>query len=457
MSWSEGRRLVLSYRQWVCFPGLVVSLCLLLANGGRLNGEAVDEPHGGSLDAMRGYPQPAGWTLPVGSRQLFRAEVYGGGEAEGAIWRITGVSGTKQHKGKLKRLDGTPVAYYTFRPREGGQYSITCEFRRAGGPGASVSWDVHVEDVLPAPHGRVVGSSELGTMVFIPGGTFVVGRTDDTPIEDLPEIERWRALPRQAVEVSSFYIGKYPVTVAEFCEFLSEAGEGAKRYLAGTRTLSVDPHSGLYAPRGSLGYVPAHGVTYAGASAYCTWLSLRTGKTYRLPTEVEWEYAARGEEGREYPWGDEEPVPGGRSRRTGRMEEYGVHPGEPEGWGWRNVGSFPAGNTPLGVADMPGRLMEWCTCSHDAGHTARATRAHGASGAPCIAGRDGGLYALRGALGGASWDGWWGNWYYVSSAWRRCTVIPDWAPEITGFRVAMGLTLSTGDARPGNPETPGTP
>ena len=138
--------------------------------------------------------------------------------------------------------------------------------------------------------------------------------------------------PAHEVEVSDFYLGKYLVAVLRVLRLPERVqGNPDQRYMFDDeyfRTLAMrdlrrpryamreeqlqaeaakqqmlircaivrDPKTGLYGPRGNLGYCPVHCVTWVGAAEYCRWLSRRTGRPYRLPTEAEWEYAARGVE-----------------------------------------------------------------------------------------------------------------------------------------------------------------
>jgi formylglycine-generating enzyme required for sulfatase activity len=88
-------------------------------------------------------------------------------------------------------------------------------------------------------------------------------------------------------------------------------------------------------------------VAWHDAIAYCRWLSGKTGKTYRLSTEAEWEKAARGTDGREYPWGDKFDPSKCNTR------EGGVGTTTP-------VGTYPDGASPYGALDMAGNVWEWC-------------------------------------------------------------------------------------------------
>ena len=95
--------------------------------------------------------------------------------------------------------------------------------------------------------------------------------------------------------------------------------------------------------------MPVIGISWYEAYAYCKWLSAKTGKTYRLPTESEWEYAARGGlAGKKYPWGDSEP--------DGTSCNYGL---AGDGYEYAApVGTYPANG--YGLYDMAGNVYEWC-------------------------------------------------------------------------------------------------
>ena len=99
---------------------------------------------------------------------------------------------------------------------------------------------------------------------------------------------------------------------------------------------------------------PAVGVSWYEARAYCNWLSAQTGEGYRLPTEAQWEAAARGKEGRQYAWGN----PFGALRgNTGATKVGRTTP----------VGVFVEGETPEGASDLTGNMNEWTTSLFGAG------------------------------------------------------------------------------------------
>jgi formylglycine-generating enzyme required for sulfatase activity len=172
-----------------------------------------------------------------------------------------------------------------------------------------------------------------GQMLFIPSGEFVMGceAADAAPIEK----------PLTRVTLSRFYLSKHLITNAEYEQF--------------------DPsHSRKRAP-GTGDRHPAVYVSSLEAIKFCQWLSAREHRKYRLPTEAEWEYAARGTDGRRYPWGNYD----GRGDLANFADkntvfawsDRDIDDGFPES---SPVGAFPLGVSPFGVDDMAGNVWEWC-------------------------------------------------------------------------------------------------
>ena len=172
-----------------------------------------------------------------------------------------------------------------------------------------------------------------GPMMFIPSGEFSMGA--DTP--DAAPNEK----PITRVTVSRFFLSRYLITNVDFEQF--------------------DPtHARKRAP----GAGDRHPVVYVNsleAIKFCEWLSSREHKHYRLPTEAEWEYAARGNDGRRYPWGNYE----GRGDLANFADKNTVFAwsdreiddGYPES---SPIGAFPLGASPFGMEDMSGNVWEWC-------------------------------------------------------------------------------------------------
>ncbi len=158
-----------------------------------------------------------------------------------------------------------------------------------------------------------------------------------------------------------FAIGKYPVTNAQYRFFVDDGGYTNPRWLEkcwtkeGRKALQ---QYGWQAPRllGDPAFSqpnqPVVAVSWYEALAYVNWLREKTGKPYRLPTEAEWERAARYTDGRLYPWGDAEPP--GDSKGLANYQEAGLGR-------TTSVGIFPDGASLEGVLDMAGNVDEWCS------------------------------------------------------------------------------------------------
>lgn len=169
-------------------------------------------------------------------------------------------------------------------------------------------------------------------MAFIPGGAFIMGSNEGSPTYQ----------PEQRVYVDDFYLDRWLVTNAEYKKFVDATGHPVPNYdvsWCDTEGYNWDPQTRMYPP-GKRDH-PVVLVTWEDAMAYAAW----AGK--RLPTEAEWERAARGLNGRRYPWGNEF-APGHCN-----CKEAGLKGTSP-------VGAFsPDGDTPEGLIDMVGNVWEW--------------------------------------------------------------------------------------------------
>lgn len=143
----------------------------------------------------------------------------------------------------------------------------------------------------------IPGTTVSFEMAAIPGGRFMIGSPEDEPFRRADEG------PVREVEIDSFYMAVIEVTWDEYLAFYAmTSAEGRSTDTEGSRLLSsdVDAITGATPPYGQpdqgwgLGTRPAITMTWHAAETYCRWLSQVTGKSYRLPTEAEWEYAARG-------------------------------------------------------------------------------------------------------------------------------------------------------------------
>jgi formylglycine-generating enzyme required for sulfatase activity len=160
-----------------------------------------------------------------------------------------------------------------------------------------------------------------GRMVKVPAGDFLMGSNDGEADEK----------PVHRVHVAAFEMDVTEVTVAQYGACVSAGGCPASAKGSDSR-----------------GDHPINFVSWDEASTYCAWAEKR------LPREEEWEYAARGPDGRKYPWGDE--APGNQLCWNKTMS------------GSCAVGSFPAGRSPFGLLDMAGNVMEWTATKYSGDH-----------------------------------------------------------------------------------------
>jgi len=169
----------------------------------------------------------------------------------------------------------------------------------------------------------------LPMLIVIPDGTFWMGF----------EQGRYDEKPRHQVHLTEYAIGRYPVTNEEYERFIKETGYRAPE---NWRDNTYPEY------RVTKNNHPVGNVEWEDAVEYAKWLSQKTGWTYGLPTEAQWEKAAAGQEGYTYPWGNEwkEGVCNNRPRK---------------GSGTTPVGAFsPEGDSSFGCSDMAGNVLEWC-------------------------------------------------------------------------------------------------
>jgi toxoflavin biosynthesis protein ToxD len=180
-------------------------------------------------------------------------------------------------------------------------------------------------------------------MVRVPGGLYQTGLSMDRLDEVTREFRAYgvkrewiqKETPRHSERLPSFNIGKYPITNQEYAMFLQETQHPE---IPSTWPLG-------FLPIGS-GNLPVCSVSPQAAEAYAEWLSARTGRRFRLPSEAEWEVAASGGTDSEYPWGND------YSAGCANTLEAGILASTP-------VGMFPAGASPFGCLDMAGNVEEY--------------------------------------------------------------------------------------------------
>ena len=238
------------------------------------------------------------------------------------------------------------------------------------------------------PTAKTITSRTGMKLALVPGGVYTLGQAGGQADEK----------PVRKVTLNPFYIGVYEVTNAQFRRFNPRHE---------TSQYSKGPNC------------PAVGITWSQANDYCAWLSRAERATYRLPTEAEWEAAARGTDERIYPWGNNastrllnwgNPKNKAASRADGHLFAA-------------PVGSYPKGASPFGCLDMAGNVWEWCMdwYAADAYAKGTATNPRGPRG--------GKEKVLRG-----------GSWYHSATLARsanRHKLDPRSRQPSVGFRVVM--------------------
>lgn len=198
-------------------------------------------------------------------------------------------------------------------------------------------------------------------MVYIPSGKFSMGTIKGEKKE----------LPLHRVHLNGYWIGKYPVTVAQFRVFVeetgyitdSEQGEGSWIEEGGRIRYDVSWNEPNFVQEEDH---PVVCVSWNDANAFCKWLALKTGIDFCLPTEAQWEHAARGTDQRTYPWGNQ--IPDGsyanfadlnyrnKFGKEGRNSDININDGYSQ---TSPVDQYPKGQSPYGVFDMAGNTIDW--------------------------------------------------------------------------------------------------
>lgn len=258
--------------------------------------------------------------------------------------------------------------------------------------------------LFAAAPGVVLAADNLD-LVTVPSGTFVMGDAHGDANE----------APRKA-EVQSFHIMRYEVTNRQFAAFVIETGyrtdagkigsgfvwDGRWRRIAGAGWQT--PHGPDSTIKGRQNH-PVVQVSARDAEAFCSYHGLR------LPTEVEWEFAARGKDGRRYPWGDPPPRQGILPARANFGTVACCALSTEDGFGkTAPVGNYPAGASPFGLHDMAGNVWEWTATTFPGKTDERAIRGGG-----------------------------WGNNPYCLRVSYRHGNPPQFSLDMVGFRCASSL------------------
>jgi len=233
---------------------------------------------------------------------------------------------------------------------------------------------------VSAQSGKVPNLENHSDMILIPAGEFVMGILPKEKMEILEEFfsdesfsetaaimeltkekyvqsDIFDELPQHKVNLPAYYIDKFEVTNGKFCTFLNEKGN---KMVGGALWIDLKnefvPHAiqnvqGKFTVKSGFENLPVTFVTWFGARAYATWAGSR------LPTEEEWEKAARGTDARRYPWGNS--LPDTKKTKMETDMEDGIFTAP--------VGSFVGDKSPFGVMDMAGNVCEWSADTYEKG------------------------------------------------------------------------------------------
>jgi len=193
----------------------------------------------------------------------------------------------------------------------------------------------------------LIGDPRINTlnpaMVDIPGGVVKIGLKPEAVDDVLARFsklglnETWiqKECPEHIVTLSDYRLGKYPVTNSEYRDFLlsSQYPEQPSSWTFGRFPVERANH-------------PVYTLSAEACEAYAQWLSAQTGRRFRLPSEAEWEYAAAGPQGLEFPWGDDFDEDLANTCETGLFDSTAV-------------GIFPGGQSIFGVFDLAGNVEEY--------------------------------------------------------------------------------------------------
>ena len=254
--------------------------------------------------------------------------------------------------------------------------------------------EVQVVEVAPEPIPAEIQIPE--GMVYVPAGAFIMGSDPDVD----PMTDPLDELPQHKVFLDAYFIDKHEVSNADYTEFVEATGHRNSIFWDNPKFNHPDQ--------------PVVGVTWGDAAAYAEWV----GK--RLPTEAEWEKAARGTDGRIWPWGDEfDPT-------KCNFDDEGKFDGHLDGFAMAApVDSFAQGESPYGARNMVGNVAEWVADWFDAEYYA-ISPAENPKGPPTS------------GMGKKSWRGasWFAGSEQMRCAFREYDDIVA-SGQILGFRCAL--------------------
>jgi len=360
-----------------------------LATTGQATADLILLPHPSDVDAasaLTGHLRKAGLRVVLAGAEPLDDNVFEGALAVAVLWGPGGkpaweVEDLRESLDLFVRR--RPSMHALRLPGSGDPPPLPSDWKCSGwidlGPKLSSGCVTVIRSALacerPAAVRKVVALAALPGQAFtepltgirflwIPGSRFPMGGKaydDEKPIH-------W-------VRISPFWFAETPVTNRQYAVFLEQkTGVREPDYWRDQRFSSPDQ--------------PVVGVSWEDAQGFCRWLSGESSQKIILPSEAQWEFAARGTDGREYPWGNEPP-----DVTRARFDVLQPAP----------VGSFPAGQGPFGTLDQAGNAWEWCRDAWDAKAYAQRAKTGGEPVDP-VEGKDlTGEGVVRVLRGGGRW------------------------------------------------------
>jgi formylglycine-generating enzyme required for sulfatase activity len=273
-----------------------------------------------------------GTTTPVGSFPA-GASPYGALDMAGNVWEWTASAFLDSHSdGRAERAAASP------RVLRGGSFNHGAADLRCAARDRlyADACDEYIGFRVVSDDARIATPLNLD-WVHVPAGAFLIGAVPQDYYQEAQNAPSQPGLgmPRHTVELPAFAIARTPITNAQYAAFVAATGYRAPAHWEGS------------APPAELAQHPIVYVDWHDARAFCAWARVR------LPTEAEWEKAARGADVRPFPWGADAPDPT-RAWFDQHTDAIGTRP----------VGERPAGASPYGALDMAGNVWEWTASLH---------------------------------------------------------------------------------------------
>jgi formylglycine-generating enzyme required for sulfatase activity len=286
---------------------------------------------------------PDGWTKPSGWEETFVLLAGMLPDMASLVGRLVDANPALAAR-CIGKSGGKPPGEVTIKAVKQRLAALATSVRAAAERNAAGDALNYVGDPRPGVGLRADGVPDI-VWCAVPAGEFIMGSTDDSEV-----LIGGKETPQHRPNLPAFAISQYPITNAQFDAFVQDGGYIAQWRRCWTEAgwqwkgerRSPDKHGGVF----DLPNHPVVMVTWYEAVAFCGWLSQKLGRPVSLPSEAQWERAARHTNGRRYPWGDQLTPDHCNYNDTGIGTTTAV-------------GIFPKGASQCGALDMSGNVWEW--------------------------------------------------------------------------------------------------